>query len=364
MEGVAGLGLISQKKPGGLRVSQDQGAVGRPFERGPVLAVPEILLRAPQAIEALDDQFLQGSQGGGRVGEPVLAILPSEGRGHDVRPQDPVEGLRRALLVAGQVRQPGQPGRGAFMELARFRAQSLKADRLLAVVPAPAPLTIQQFGEPFPTADHPGAALGGLDELSGGGDRVGLKLGRQSSDFLGASLVPFRLGGSDLLGERGGVVAMAAVGQQGGPDALRDEVFGGRADRAVVVDPFVFATSDFGLVLPWQGDGRGPEPVLQGVAARLAFPLRRFRAGRFPGVLLIDLASAFRGSWHDSGSANGLSSIGAAGAPLHQGRSVRRPASSRDSRTRSATGQGTGEDWEFPLSIEVSVMKGDQFLLI
>jgi hypothetical protein len=69
--------------------------------------------------------------------------------------------------------------------------------------------------------------VGGAAEVADGGVRVGMEHFEEAIELIFAGVFAEEGGVSDLGGECGGVVAVAAVGQEGGVDAPVDEVLGG-----------------------------------------------------------------------------------------------------------------------------------------
>ena len=102
----------------------------------------------------------------------------------------------------------------------------------------------------------------------------------------------------DLSGQRLVLVGVAAVGEQGGPDALVDEVVGDRAFGPVVVVPGFVPRLDLGGVFIGQGQRLGAEAVLQGILAGPGFPFGGLRSSGFGAVAPADFAEFVDGR-HD-----------------------------------------------------------------
>ena len=149
---------------------------------------------------------------------------------------------------------------------------------------------LQPPGVAEPAADEDPAAVAGALDLAEGVERVVLDLQPGVLEVVDLLVVPVELGASDLPGESGVVEGVAAVGQEGGADALVEQVLGGGALGLVEVVPGVGAGLDGDRVFVGEGEDLTRRPCLRAlkrVLRRLASdgpldlaPLARLMAAR------------------------------------------------------------------------------------
>jgi hypothetical protein len=136
--------------------------------------------------------------------------------------------------VAEQVVEPRQPHLGAVLEPVGVGPEAREVDHLVAVGCAPVTRLLQDRVELLPALDQSATAVTGAAQQANRGRRVVLEQPLEPFPLVLARVVPLVLGLADLAVE-GGVVSVAAVGEQGGVDALVDQVLGGGALGLVVV---------------------------------------------------------------------------------------------------------------------------------
>ena len=169
-----------------------------------------------------------------------------------VRAEDLVEELQPVHL--------GQPGAELLVVPVEPEHQA-GAEGVVAVQVAD---PLQPAGVALPAADQDPAAVAGALDLAEGVERVVLDLQPGALEVVDLPVVPVELGASDLLGECGVVEGVAAVGQEGGADALVEQVLRGGAFGLVEVVPGVGAGLDGDGVLVGQREDLGAEAVFEG----------------------------------------------------------------------------------------------------
>ena len=122
---------------------------------------------------------------------------------------------------------------------------------------------LQPAGVAEPAADEDPAAVAGALDLAEGVERVVQDPQPGGLEVVDLLVVPVELGASDLLGQRGVVEGVAAVGQDGGADALVEQVLGGGASGLVEVVPGVDACLDDVWVLVGECEDWARRPCLR-----------------------------------------------------------------------------------------------------
>jgi hypothetical protein len=139
--------------------------------------------------------------------------------------------------VAEQVVEPRQSHLGAVLEPVGVGPEAREVDHLVAVGCAPVTRLLQDRVKLLPALDQSATAVTGAAPQANRGRRVVLEQPLEPFPLVLARVVPLVLGLADLAVEGGGVVSVAAVGEQGGVDAMVDQVLGGGALGLVVVVP-------------------------------------------------------------------------------------------------------------------------------